>query len=69
MQRPSHIRPHCTYTVAKMLRRKFEMKINGVLGGNPFGFRRGQGSKDAIGMLRKYRNEVWTEKMNRVRAS
>jgi len=45
-----------------MLRRKFEMKINDVLGENQFVFRRGQVTKDAIWMLRKYQKEVWTEK-------
>jgi len=47
-----------------MLRRKFEMKIKDLLGENQFVFRRGQGAKDTIGMLMKYRKEVWTEKGN-----
>ena len=38
------------------------MKIKDVFGENQFGFRRGQGIKDDIGMLRKYQNEVWREK-------
>ena len=44
MQGPSHIQPHCTYSrkVARMLRRKFEMKIKHVLGEDKFGFRRGK---------------------------
>jgi hypothetical protein len=46
-----------------MLRRKFEMKIKDVLGEDQFGFRRQLGTKSATGMLRKYQNEVWTEKV------
>jgi hypothetical protein len=34
------------------------MKIKDVLGEDQFGFRRGKGSTDAIGMLRKHQNEV-----------
>jgi hypothetical protein len=45
-----------------VLRRKFEMIIKDVLGEDQFRFRRGQGTEDAIGMLRKYQNEFWTEK-------
>jgi hypothetical protein len=45
-----------------MLRRKFEMKIKDVLGEDQFGFRRQLGTKDVIGMLRKYQNKVCTEK-------
>jgi len=45
-----------------MLKKKFEMKIKDVLGEDLFGFRRQLGNKDASGMLRKYQNEVCTEK-------
>jgi len=35
-----------------MLRRRIERKIEDVLGEDQFGFRRGKGTGDAIGMLR-----------------
>jgi hypothetical protein len=38
--------------VAKLLRRRSEKKIEDVLGEEQFGFRRGKGTRDAIGMLR-----------------
>ena len=38
--------------VAKILRRRIEKKIEDVLGEDQFGFRRGKGTRDAIGMLR-----------------
>jgi len=37
---------------AKILRRRIERKIEDVLGEDQIGFRRGKGTKDAIGMLR-----------------
>jgi len=37
---------------AKILRRRIEKKIEDVLGEDQFGFRRGKGTRDAIGMLR-----------------
>ena len=37
---------------AKQLRRRIEKKIEDVLGQDHFGFRRGKGTRDAIGMLR-----------------
>ena len=43
---------HTTKTVAKMFRRRIERKIEDVLGEDQFGFRRGKGTRDAIGMLR-----------------
>ena len=45
-----------TYTakiVTKIPRRKIEKKIEEVLGEDQFGFRRGKGTRDAIGMLRR----------------
>ena len=36
---------------AKILRRRIEKKIEDVLG-DQFGFRRGKGTRDALGMLR-----------------
>ena len=38
--------------VTKILRRRIERKIEDVLGEDQFGFRRGIGTRDAIGMLR-----------------
>jgi hypothetical protein len=38
--------------VAKILRRRIERKIEDVLGEDQSGFRRGKGTRDAIGMLR-----------------
>jgi len=39
---------HTAKIVAKIFRRKFEKKIEDVLGGDQFGFRRGKGTRDAI---------------------
>ena len=38
--------------IAKILRRRIERKIEDVLGEDQFGFRRGKGTRDAIGMMR-----------------
>ena len=38
--------------VAKVLRRRIEKKIEDILGEDQFGFRRGKGTRDAIGTLR-----------------
>jgi hypothetical protein len=43
--------PHTAKTVARILRRRIEIKIEDVLGEHLFGFRRGKGTRDAIGML------------------
>ena len=43
---------HTAKIVAKILRRRTEKKIEDVLGEDQFGFRRGKGTRDAIGMLR-----------------
>ena len=37
---------------AKILRRRLEKKVEDVLGEDQFGFRRGKGTRSAIGMLR-----------------
>jgi hypothetical protein len=42
---------HTAKIVAKIFRRRIE-KIEDVLGKDQFGFRRGKGTRDAIGMLR-----------------
>jgi hypothetical protein len=38
--------------VVRILRRRTERKTEDVLGKDHFGFRRGKGTRDAIGMLR-----------------
>ena len=43
---------HTAKIVAKILRRRIEKKIEDVLGEDHFGFKRGKGTRDAIGMLR-----------------
>jgi hypothetical protein len=43
---------HTAKIIAKILRRRIEKKIEGVLGEEQFGFRRGKGTMDAIGMMR-----------------
>jgi len=43
---------HTAKIVAKILTRRIERKIEDVLGKDQFGFRRGKGTRDAIGMLR-----------------
>jgi hypothetical protein len=43
---------HIAKIVTKILRRRIEKKIEDVLGEDQFGFRRGKGIRDAIGMLR-----------------
>ena len=44
--------PHTAKIIAKILRRRIERKIEDVLGEDQFGFRRGKGTRDAIGMMR-----------------
>jgi len=43
---------HTAKIVAKILRRRSEKKIEDVLEENQIGFRRGKGTRDAIGMLK-----------------
>ena len=43
---------YTTKVIAKILRRRIERKIEVVLGEDQFGFRRGKGTRDAIGMMR-----------------
>jgi len=43
---------HTAKIIAKILRRRIKRKIEGVLGEDQFGFRRGKGTRDAIGMMR-----------------
>jgi hypothetical protein len=43
---------HTVKIVAMILRRRIEKKIEDVLGEDKFGFRRGKGTRHAIGMLR-----------------
>ena len=42
---------HTAKIIAKILRRRIERKIEAVLGEDQFGFRRGKGTRDAIGMM------------------
>jgi len=43
---------HTAKMIAKILRRRIERKIEDVLGEDQFGFRRGNGTRDAFGMMR-----------------
>ena len=43
---------YTTKIIAKILRRRIERKIEDVLGEDQFGFRRGKGTRDVIGMMR-----------------
>jgi hypothetical protein len=43
---------HASKIVARILRRRIERKTEDVDGEDQFGFRRGKGTRDAIGMLR-----------------
>jgi len=43
---------HTAKIIAKILRIRIEKKIEDVLGEDQFGFRRGKGTRDAIGMMR-----------------
>jgi hypothetical protein len=54
MQQPSYnsLIAHTAKTVAKILTRRIQKKIEDILGEDQFGFRRGIGTRDAIGMLR-----------------
>jgi hypothetical protein len=54
MQRPSHNEPHWTYSKdsGEDTGRRIERKTEDALGEDQFGFRRGKGTTDAIGMLR-----------------
>ena len=43
---------HTAKIIAKILRRRIQRKIEDVLGEDQFAFRRGKGTRDAIGMMR-----------------
>jgi hypothetical protein len=43
---------HAAKGVGSAIRRRSEKKIEDILGEDPFGFRKGRGTRDAIGMLR-----------------
>ena len=43
---------HTAKIITKILKRRIERKIEAVLGEDQFGFRRGKGTRDAIGMMR-----------------
>jgi hypothetical protein len=44
--------PHTAKIIAKILKRRIKRKIEDILGEDQFGFRRGKGTRDAIGMIR-----------------
>ena len=50
--RTINLNPRTEKKITKILRRRFEKKIEEVFGEDRFGFRRGKGNRDAIGMLR-----------------
>jgi hypothetical protein len=43
---------HAAAIVERTLRRRIERNIEELLGESPFGFRRGKGTREAIGMLK-----------------
>ena len=43
---------HTAKIIAKILRRRIERKIDDVFGEDQFGFRRGKGTRDAVGIMR-----------------
>jgi hypothetical protein len=43
---------HTAKIIAKILKRRIESKIEDILGEDQFGFRRGKGTRDAIGIMR-----------------
>ena len=43
---------HTATTISKIIRIRIERKIEDVLGEDQFGFRRGKGTRDAIGKMR-----------------
>ena len=47
-----HTIAHTAKIIAKIPRRRIEKKIEDVLGEDQFGFRRGKGTRDAVGMMR-----------------
>jgi hypothetical protein len=42
---------HTAKIIAKVLKRRIERKFDDILGEDQFGFRRGKGTRDAIGMM------------------
>jgi hypothetical protein len=48
-----------TAHAAKIIRRRIERKIEGILGEDQFGFRRGKRTRDAIGMMRIIAEQTW----------
>jgi hypothetical protein len=43
---------HTAKIITKILKRRIERKVEDILGEDQFGFRRGKGSRDVIGMMR-----------------
>ena len=50
---------HTAKIIAKILRRRIEKKIEDTLGEDQFGFRRGKGTRNAIGMMRIIAERTW----------
>jgi hypothetical protein len=44
--------PHASKIMLKILTKRIESKVEGFIGKNQFGFRKGRGTRDAIGVLR-----------------
>jgi hypothetical protein len=59
---------HTAKIVARTLRRRIERKTEDALG-DQFGYRRGKGTRDAIGMLKIIPEQPWTWMKNCVLAS
>jgi hypothetical protein len=60
---------HAAKIVARMIRRRIERKTEDALGEDQFGFRRGKGTRDAIGMLRIISERTLVQMRNCVLAS
>ena len=53
---------HVGKVIARILNRRMESKIEAVMGEDQFGFRKGRGTRDAIGMMRIITERVLDEK-------
>jgi hypothetical protein len=51
---------HAAKIVVRILRRRIESKTGDALGEDQFGFRRGKGTRDALGMLRIISEQPWS---------
>jgi hypothetical protein len=48
----------------RILTRRIKRKIEDVLGEDCFGFKRGEGNRNAIDMMKKYQDEFWRQMKN-----